>query len=181
MTRAPDGNGGLAGLGLTQIATGPRNAAGMAFDPVGGGLYFQDNGIDTPGNRRVSFSADELNYLASEDIGGAVENFGFSETYVDYATGQIVNPQPGVVNPGAVTGFEDLDDPGDYFHFFDNDLAGTGLPDGLLSTFDSLYVAGLYTNGGISGGSFGPSRIYRITVIPEPGMGLMVGGGWVCW
>ena len=72
---------------LTQIATGLRNAAGIAVDPATGDLYFEDNGIDTPDDRIESFSADELNRIAVEDVGGVVEDFGFPTDYVEYRSG----------------------------------------------------------------------------------------------
>ncbi|MBX7072872.1 MAG: hypothetical protein K1X71_06955 [Pirellulales bacterium] len=72
---------------LEQIASGLRNAAGMVIQPNSGALYFEDNGIDTPGNLSEAFSADELNVIAAGDLGGAVENFGFPDTYIQYRTG----------------------------------------------------------------------------------------------
>ncbi len=70
---------------LRQIASGLRNAAGMTF-AANGDLYLQDNGIDgTPASE--SFSADELNSIAASDIGGALEDFGFSSSYTAYRTG----------------------------------------------------------------------------------------------
>jgi hypothetical protein len=80
----------------TLIARGLRNAAGMAFDP-GGNLYLQDNGIDGVGHD--SLSADELNRIAAEDLGVTVPDFGFAETYVDYATGVTVGPTEGITLP----------------------------------------------------------------------------------
>lgn len=76
--------------GLTQLATGLRNAAGLAFDPITGDLYLQDNGIDLPTNRNEPLSADEINRIAAGAIGGAVENFGFPDSYVEYRTGNVV-------------------------------------------------------------------------------------------
>jgi glucose/arabinose dehydrogenase len=76
--------------GLTQIATGLRNAAGMAFDPTTGDLYFEDNGIDGLVNPDEPLSADELNRIAAADIGGPVKDFGFAEDYIRYRTGERV-------------------------------------------------------------------------------------------
>lgn len=73
--------------GLEQIATGLRNAAGIAFDPVNGDLYFEDNGIDGLVNANEPFSADELNRIAVGNIGGTIEDFGFPDNYVPYRTG----------------------------------------------------------------------------------------------
>ena len=83
-----NGDGSSVG-GLERVASGLRNAAGIAF-AANGDLYFEDNGIDTPGNRVESLSADELNKISSADIGGAVEDFGYSDRYVQYRTGNII-------------------------------------------------------------------------------------------
>jgi glucose/arabinose dehydrogenase len=71
----------------TQIVSGVRNPAGIAFHPVTGDMYFQDNGIDGSPDRNEPLSADELNFLAAADIGGAVENYGFPNNYTEYRTG----------------------------------------------------------------------------------------------
>jgi glucose/arabinose dehydrogenase len=82
---------------LQQIARGLRNAAGMVFDGQGN-LWLQDNGIDgTPSN--VSLSADELNFLAAAEIGTTIPDFGFASTYIDYATGDVIDPAAGIVQP----------------------------------------------------------------------------------
>jgi glucose/arabinose dehydrogenase len=74
---------------LEKIASGLRNAAGMAFDPETGDLYFQDNGanLPPPGNSDEPLAADELNRIAALDLGGAVEDFGFPSDYVVYRIG----------------------------------------------------------------------------------------------
>jgi hypothetical protein len=89
-----------------QIARGLRNAAGMVFAP-NGDLLLNDNGSDRPDNSAVSLSADELNRIAEADLGVVVPNFGFSATYVDYATGDTVGPTAGVTAPLAA--FRPLD------------------------------------------------------------------------
>lgn len=75
---------------LTQIASGLRCAAGMAFDPRTGDLWFQENGIDDVSDPHTNFSADELNRIALRDIGGVVEDFGFPESYVRAADGVVI-------------------------------------------------------------------------------------------
>jgi len=82
----------------TQIANGLRNSAGMTFDAAGN-LYLEDNGIDTPSDRSVSFSADELNVVTASQLGQSVPTFGFATTYIDYATGATVGPTSGVTAP----------------------------------------------------------------------------------
>ena len=83
--------------GPQHIARGLRNAAGMVFDSQGN-LWLQDNGIDgIPAT--VSLSADELNFIPAADIGASVPDFGFAGTYVDYASGDVIGPTAGVVQP----------------------------------------------------------------------------------
>lgn len=95
-----DAGGALTVSPPQQIARGLRNAAGMMFDGVGN-LWLQDNGIDTEGNRGVSFSADELNRVGARDLGVSVPNFGFADTYVRYSDGVTVGPTEGVTPPLA--------------------------------------------------------------------------------
>ncbi len=73
--------------GLTQIAKGLRNPFGMAFEPGTGDLFFEDNGIDGLVDGNEPLSADELNRIRADDIGGAVEDFGFPHNYIEYRTG----------------------------------------------------------------------------------------------
>lgn len=93
--------------GLTQIATGLRNAAGMAFHPTTGDFYFTDNGIDGLVNPDEPLSADELNRIAAADIGGSPEDFGFPNNYIEYRTGTFVGG--GGVPP--VVAFQPIPDP----------------------------------------------------------------------
>ena len=79
------------------IAVGLRNAAGMVFDN-GGNLYFEDNGFD---NGSTSLSADTLHVIEASSLGKTVPNFGFANTYIDYATGATVGPTAGIVPPLA--------------------------------------------------------------------------------
>ncbi len=90
MVTITDNGTSVIGAALTQIVDGVRNPAGIAFDPSTGDLYFEDNGIDTPGNRSEAFSADELNFLSATDIGGGVDNFGYADNYTEYRTGNVI-------------------------------------------------------------------------------------------
>ena len=93
----------------TQIASGLRNAAGIAFHPTTGDLYFEDNGIDGLDNAVEAFSADELNMIARGDLGAVVPNFGFPNDYIDSRTGQRVGSggvQPLVAFLPTPDGFE---------------------------------------------------------------------------
>lgn len=85
-----DNGAGLSGSGLQQIATGLRNAAGMAFQPGTGDLYLEDNGIDGFVQAIEPESADELNMISADQIGGAIEDFGFPDNYIKYRTNQFV-------------------------------------------------------------------------------------------
>src|SRR6266850_5710865 len=75
---------------LVRIAAGLRNAAGMAFHPTSGDLYFEDNGIDGLQTRDEPLSADELNRVVVADLGRIVPDFGFPNDYIDYHTRQRV-------------------------------------------------------------------------------------------
>lgn len=80
----------LSAGGLLRIASGLRNAAGLAFQPGTGDLYFEDNGIDGFVDANEPTSADELNHIAAGDLGGDVEDFGFPASYIEYRTGDFV-------------------------------------------------------------------------------------------
>jgi hypothetical protein len=116
--------------GLTRVASGLRNAAGMAFHPVTGDLYFQENGIDGLVDANEPLSADELNVIPRNSLGSAGWFFGFPANYTAYRTGirvggagvqpliafqPLPNPQTGAESEGA------------------NDIAHAppGFPDGL--------------------------------------------------
>jgi glucose/arabinose dehydrogenase len=96
LTFVDDGSNVIA-TNLTQIAHGVRNPAGFAFHPATGDLYFEDNGIDGLMDANEPLSADELNVLPAEALGGAnaadVEFYGFPANYTTYRTGAIVGGQ----------------------------------------------------------------------------------------
>jgi hypothetical protein len=94
-----DSEGGFTVSAPVQIARGLRNAAGMAFDAAGN-LCLQGNGVDTPGNTNVSFSADELNRIPAASLGQTVHDVEFAETFVRYSDGVLVEASP--PNAGAV-------------------------------------------------------------------------------
>ncbi len=87
MIRITDNGQTITGANPVQIATGLRNPAGMAFHPETGDFYLQDNGIDGLVDANEPTSADELNFIAAADVGGAIEDFGFPTTYEQYRTG----------------------------------------------------------------------------------------------
>ena len=88
-----------------QVARGLRNASAFVFDRETGDLVIGENGIDTPDNRIVSLSADELNVIPVKDVGVTVYDFGFPDAYIDYATGDPV----GEVGTGPVVAYTPLD------------------------------------------------------------------------
>ena len=69
---------------LLQLAAGVRNPAGFAYQPATGDLYFADNGIDGLTDPTEPLSADELDFIARTNLGGAVEFFGFPTNYTLY-------------------------------------------------------------------------------------------------
>lgn len=90
---------------LTLVATGLRNAAGIALHPGTGDLYFSDNGIDGLVDDNEPTSADEINRITIADVGGKVFDFGFSDDYIEYRTGLRVGS--GATPPIAV--FQPID------------------------------------------------------------------------
>lgn len=72
------------------IATGIRNTSAMAFDPASGDLWIAENGIDGLIDPFVALSADELDIVPADAIGGETIDFGFPSTYTRYDTGEIV-------------------------------------------------------------------------------------------
>lgn len=102
-----DNGTSVTAINRTQIASGLRNATGLAFDPGTGDLYFSDNGIDTPGMQTEPLSADELNRIPVAQIGGDAEHFGFSAEYVEYRTGTQIGS--GGVPP--LVAFQPIPDP----------------------------------------------------------------------
>jgi glucose/arabinose dehydrogenase len=148
MVRITDNGASVAGSDLTQIATGLRNAAGMAFHPVTGDLYLQDNGIDGLVDPNEPHSADELNFIAADQIGGAIEDFGFPNNYIAYRTGEfaggegvapLVSFQP---FPNPLTGNES-EGPNDIV------FAPPSFPEGLN---DGIFVGfhGRFSRGGLN-------------------------------
>ncbi len=85
-----DTGASLVVTSVSKLASGLRNAFGIAFQPATGDLYFEDNGIDGLVNPGEPLSADELELIPAGAIGGGVEHFGFPSHYVEYRTGSIV-------------------------------------------------------------------------------------------
>ncbi|MCP5525442.1 MAG: hypothetical protein H7A47_01375 [Verrucomicrobiales bacterium] len=84
------GGAGVAAVDLIQIASGLRNAFGLAFEPSTGDLWLTDNGFDGLLDPSEPVSADELNRIAAADIGTALPDFGFPDSYIEYRTGNQV-------------------------------------------------------------------------------------------
>ena len=82
-----------------QIATGLRNPFGLSFDSLGD-LIIGDNGID--GAHPVNeLGADTLDLIPADLIGTQLFDFGFPNSYVNFATGQYVSGDPGATPPLA--------------------------------------------------------------------------------
>jgi hypothetical protein len=75
----------VAVSGLEMIASGVRNAFGIAFHAPSGHLLFEDDNIDGP-VAPFELGAGELNIIAAPDVGGSVEDFGFPDNYFAYRT-----------------------------------------------------------------------------------------------
>jgi glucose/arabinose dehydrogenase len=148
MIKVSDHGTSVTATNLTQLANGLRNPAGFAFRPATGDLYLQDNGIDGLANPNEPLSADELNFIASTNIGGSVEYFGFPTNYTAYRTGTIVGGagiQPLIAFqpiPNPSTGHESEGA---------NDIvfAPSGFPDG-LNTGIFLGFHGKFNSAGIN-------------------------------
>jgi glucose/arabinose dehydrogenase len=82
-----------------QVATGLRNAFGLTLDSAGN-LIIGDNGQD--GAHAVNEAgADTLYLIPAANIGTTLYDFGFPNSYVDFATGQYINGDPGATPPLA--------------------------------------------------------------------------------
>ena len=130
MITITDDGESVTAAGVTQIACGLRNPAGFTFHPATGDLYFQDNGIDGSPDRNEPVSADELNRVTRNNLGGDVEFFGFPSNYTAYRTGTMVGGegiQPLIAFQPTPDPFTGLESEGA------NDVAfaPSGFPDGL--------------------------------------------------
>lgn len=90
MVRITDNGTSISGSNLIQVATGLRNAAGLALHPSTGDLYLEDNGIDGLVDPNEPLSADELNVIPAADIGTTIIDFGFPNNYTEYRTGNVI-------------------------------------------------------------------------------------------
>lgn len=148
MVKITDSGDSISASSLTQIATGLRNAAGMAFHPVTGDLYLEDNGIDGLVDPNEPLSADELNMIPANQIGGAVEDFGFPDNYIKYRTGEFIGGNG--IKP--LIAFEPIPDPmtgSESEGANDITFAPAGFPAGLRG---GLYIGfhGRFSFGGIT-------------------------------
>ncbi len=82
--------GGVTASGLKPVATGLRNAFGLAVPPATGDLWLSENGMDGLVDSNEPLSADELNRVPAEDLGVTVPDFGFPHSYTAYRTGTLV-------------------------------------------------------------------------------------------
>lgn len=147
MIRIADLGSSVSGANPIQIATGLRNAAGMAFHPTTGDLYLQDNGIDGINVPIEPTSADELNVIPAADVGGSIEDFGFPSTYVEYRTETVV----GSTGIQPLVDFQPIPAPDGAEAEGPNDIAfsPSSFPDALQN---GIFVGmhGQFSGGGIS-------------------------------
>ncbi len=134
---------------VVQVGAGLRNAAGFTFHPATGDLYLQDNGIDGLEVATEPHSADELNFIAREDVGREpIPDFGFPDNYIAYRTGEVVGGEG--VQP--VIAFQPVPDPQTGRRSEGpNDItfAPPGFPDG-LNTGIFLGFHGIFNQGGLA-------------------------------
>jgi glucose/arabinose dehydrogenase len=134
---------------LVQIAKGLRNAAGIAFDPKTGNLYFEENGIDFPPYQDEPLSVDKICMIAASQIGKSVPDFGFPHEYIAYRTGKQVGSGgvPPVVTfqpwPDPYTGSES-EGPSEIA--FAPPLFPTGLNNGIFVGFHGRFDLGGLAN-----------------------------------
>jgi hypothetical protein len=120
----------------------------MAFHPVTGDFYFQDNGIDGLVNGNEPHSADELNWIARTNLGGPTEFFGFPSNYISYRT----NASIGGAGLQPLIAFQPIPNP-----FTGSESEGAnqiafvppGFPDG-LNTGVFLGFHGKFSNAGLA-------------------------------
>ena len=97
--------------GVQQVATGIRNAYGIAFDAAGN-LYFTDNGEDGSTSGPPP-QADELNFISASQLGvGAPLNFGYPNCYTQYAWGATPGIQIGSGCIAPLVAFQPLTENG---------------------------------------------------------------------
>ncbi|MFC1759531.1 hypothetical protein ACFL2H_12320, partial [Planctomycetota bacterium] len=96
---------GIQNASVRQVATGLRNAAGMAFHPQTDELYLQDNGIDGLQNANEPLSADEINILPNGS--DSIVDFGFPRSYTEYRTGDLIGDR----EAAPLIAFQPLGDP----------------------------------------------------------------------
>jgi glucose/arabinose dehydrogenase len=147
ITLIDNGGTNVTATNLTQLATGLRNAAGFAFRPATGDLYLQDNGIDGLVNGNEAHSADELNFIARTNIGGAIENFGYPTNYTSYRSNVFV----GGAGIAPLVAFQPIPLPFGAESEGANDLAiaPPGFPNG-LNTGVFLGFHGRFNVGGVN-------------------------------
>ncbi len=82
-----------------QVATGLRNPYGLSLDSAGN-FIIGDDGQD--GSHVVNeLGADTLNVVPASNIGKVIYDFGFPDSYVDFATGKYVKGDPNATPPLA--------------------------------------------------------------------------------
>ncbi|HEX3303302.1 MAG TPA: hypothetical protein VHR64_10505 [Thermomicrobiales bacterium] len=120
-----------------QIASGLRNGTTLAFAPATGDLWIGENGIDGLVNPIEAFSADELDVVPADQIGVKVVDFGFPDSYVDMASGEIVGADTAAVSFRPIDGSEAEGIAGIVFvpESFPKELAG-GILAGFHGQFD---------------------------------------------
>ena len=125
-----------------KIAAGLRNASALAFHPETGDLWIGENGIDGLVVPIEAFSADELDVIPADQIGESVVDFGFPDSYVDYAAGDVLGDDTAAVTFLPIDGSQAEGIAGIVFvpSSFPDELAG-GILAGFHGRFDLTGVA----------------------------------------
>ena len=79
----------------------------MGFRPATGDLYFADNGIDGLSDANIPVSVDTLNRVTLAQLPGPTLDFGFSDNYTEYRTGNVIGT---LTNPPLIA-FQPLGNP----------------------------------------------------------------------
>lgn len=145
-----DPSGGSVNLvsGPVQIATGLRNPFGLSLDGLGD-LLIGDNGID--GAHPVNeLGADTLDLIPAALIGTQLFDFGYPNSYVEFATGNYVSGDPGATVPlaafrpvaDAMGNLQSSEGLNQFAYAAPGSLPFVGAQGGLIVTFHGVFDAG---------------------------------------
>ena len=124
-----------------QVATGFRNAYGLALDSLGN-VFAADNGIDGA-HLHDQLAADALYRIPTSQIGASVFDAGFPNSYTDFTTGQQVQGDPNAASPIVAFRPDPQSSEGVAgLAFVVPGELGTGASGGVLAAFHGVFDAG---------------------------------------